>query len=61
MLDSYLTFKGAVHYAGEKWLKIKSRIPNKVTEFTVGGDINLMAKDEVTLEASRLGTNKNAK
>ncbi|WP_240000700.1 MULTISPECIES: two-partner secretion domain-containing protein [unclassified Photorhabdus] len=41
--------------------KIQIRNTNKVTEFTAGGDINLMAKDEVTLEASRIKTDKNAK
>nr|WP_256125069.1 filamentous hemagglutinin N-terminal domain-containing protein [Photorhabdus luminescens] len=41
--------------------KIQIKNTNKVTEFTAGGDINLMAKDEVTLEASRIETDKNAK
>ncbi|MBS9435793.1 filamentous hemagglutinin N-terminal domain-containing protein [Photorhabdus noenieputensis] len=41
--------------------KIQIKKTNKVTEFTAGGDINLMAKDEVTLEASRIETSKNAK
>ncbi|MDC9591493.1 hypothetical protein PSI23_19950 [Xenorhabdus sp. XENO-10] len=39
----------------------KERSTNKVTEFVAGGDINLMAKDDVTLEASRIETHKNAK
>ncbi|TDB59472.1 hemagglutinin [Photorhabdus khanii subsp. guanajuatensis] len=39
----------------------KERSTNKVTEFTAGGDINLRAKDDVTLEASRIDTQKNAK
>ncbi|PQQ39129.1 hypothetical protein C6H68_03840 [Photorhabdus luminescens] len=41
--------------------RIQIKKTNKVTEFTAGGDINLMAKDEVTLEASRIETGKNAK
>ncbi|MCW7760692.1 filamentous hemagglutinin N-terminal domain-containing protein [Photorhabdus luminescens] len=41
--------------------KIQIKNINKVTEFTAGGDINLMAQDEVTLEASRIETDKNAK
>ncbi|RAW90727.1 hypothetical protein CKY01_11565 [Photorhabdus laumondii subsp. clarkei] len=41
--------------------RIKESSTNKVTEFTAGGDINLMAKDDVTLEASKIETNKNAK
>ncbi|MCA6223150.1 hemagglutinin repeat-containing protein, partial [Photorhabdus antumapuensis] len=36
--------------------KIHIKHTNKVTEFTAGGDINLRAKDEVTLEASRIET-----
>ncbi|MDN8691137.1 hypothetical protein Q0M68_13730, partial [Staphylococcus aureus] len=34
---------------------------NKVTEFIANGDINLFAKDDITLEASKLETAKNAK
>ncbi|MCD2527505.1 DUF637 domain-containing protein [Providencia huaxiensis] len=34
---------------------------NKVTEFTAGGDINLYAKDDVTLEATKINAGKNAK
>ncbi len=41
--------------------RIQIKKTNKVTELTAGGDINLMAKDEVTLEASRIETRKNAK
>ncbi|MDB6375301.1 hemagglutinin repeat-containing protein, partial [Photorhabdus bodei] len=41
--------------------RVQIKKTNKVTEFTAGGDINLMAKDDVTLEASRLETSKNAK
>ncbi|MBI6548647.1 DUF637 domain-containing protein [Xenorhabdus lircayensis] len=39
----------------------KENSTNKVTEFVAGGDINLMAKDDVTLEASRIETHQNAK
>ncbi|WP_350305032.1 two-partner secretion domain-containing protein [Photorhabdus viridis] len=41
--------------------KTQIRNTNKVTELTAGGDITLMAKDDVTLEASRIETQKNAK
>ncbi|KOY60078.1 hypothetical protein AM629_21395, partial [Photorhabdus heterorhabditis] len=41
--------------------KTQIRKTNKVTELTAGGDITLRAKDDVTLEASRLETGKNAK
>ncbi|WP_339959320.1 DUF637 domain-containing protein, partial [Photorhabdus tasmaniensis] len=39
----------------------KERSTHKVTELTAGGDITLRAKDDVTLEASRIDTQKNAK
>ncbi|PHM72340.1 ShlA/HecA/FhaA exofamily protein [Xenorhabdus sp. KJ12.1] len=39
----------------------KESSTHKPTEFIAGGEINLMAKDDVTLEASRIETNKNAK
>nr|WP_314267283.1 DUF637 domain-containing protein [uncultured Moellerella sp.] len=38
-----------------------SETKNKVTEFTAGGDINLLARDDVTLEATKINTGKNAK
>ncbi|HHD7738582.1 TPA: DUF637 domain-containing protein [Providencia rettgeri] len=41
--------------------KTRSDKTNKVTEFTSGGDINLYAKDDVTLEATKINTGKNAK
>ncbi|HEP0304288.1 TPA: DUF637 domain-containing protein [Providencia rettgeri] len=41
--------------------KTRSETTNKVTEFTAGGDINLYAKDDVTLEASKVNAGKNAK
>lgn len=41
--------------------KTRSDKTNKVTEFTAGGDINLLAKDDVTLEATKINTGKNAK
>ncbi|EQC1410231.1 hemagglutinin repeat-containing protein [Providencia rettgeri] len=41
--------------------KTRSDKTNKVTEFTAGGDINLYAKDDVTLEATKINTGKNAK
>ncbi|MGV2934372.1 DUF637 domain-containing protein [Providencia sp. AGC89] len=41
--------------------KTRSETLNKVTEFTAGGDINLYAKDDVTLEATKINAGKNAK
>ena len=41
--------------------KTRSETTNKVTEFTSGGDINLYAKDDVTLEATKINAGKNAK
>ncbi|WFQ80874.1 DUF637 domain-containing protein [Xenorhabdus sp. SF857] len=41
--------------------RIKHHSTSKPTEFIAGGDITLMAKDDVTLEASRLDTHQNAK
>ncbi|MBD1227407.1 DUF637 domain-containing protein [Xenorhabdus griffiniae] len=41
--------------------RIKHNSTSKPAEFIAGGDITLMAKDDVTLEASRIDTNKNAK
>lgn len=41
--------------------KTRSDKTNKVTEFTAGGDINLYAKDDVTLEATKINAGKNAK
>ncbi|MBZ3683469.1 DUF637 domain-containing protein [Providencia rettgeri] len=41
--------------------KTRSETTNKVTEFTAGGDINLYAKDDVTLEATKINSGKNAK
>ncbi|MDE9448235.1 hypothetical protein KKJ04_22735, partial [Xenorhabdus bovienii] len=41
--------------------RVKQHSTNKVTEFIADGDINLMAKDDVTLEASRIETYKNAR
>ncbi len=38
----------------------KESATNKVTEFTADGNINLLAKDDVTLEAARVNTQKNA-
>lgn len=41
--------------------KHRANATNKVTEFTAGGDITLMARDDITLEAARINTAKNAK
>ncbi len=36
-------------------------VTNKVTEFTAGGDINLLSRDDSTYEASKIATDKNAR
>ncbi|WP_445375637.1 DUF637 domain-containing protein [Photorhabdus tasmaniensis] len=36
-------------------------VTNKVTEFTAGGDINLLSRDDSTYEASKITTNQHAK
>ncbi|MCW2487141.1 DUF637 domain-containing protein [Candidatus Symbiopectobacterium sp. NZEC127] len=41
--------------------KHRAHAANKVTEFTAGGDITLMARDDITLEAAKINTAKNAK
>ena len=41
--------------------KHRANATNKVTEFTAGGNITLMARDDITLEAARINTAKNAK
>lgn len=45
----------------KKYTKTFYNTNNKVTEFIANGDINLFAKDDITLEASKLETAKNAK
>ncbi|QHP75743.1 filamentous hemagglutinin N-terminal domain-containing protein [Proteus vulgaris] len=45
----------------KKYTKKRNNTNNKVTEFIANGDINLFAKDDITLEASKLETAKNAK
>ncbi len=45
----------------KKVKKTRSETTNKVTEFTAGGHINLYAKDDVTLEATKINAGKNAK
>ncbi|WP_250151004.1 DUF637 domain-containing protein [Photorhabdus akhurstii] len=48
---------------GKKKTTTRTRhdVTNKVTEFTAGGDINLLSRDDSTYEASKIATNKNAK
>ncbi|WP_264627236.1 DUF637 domain-containing protein [Candidatus Symbiopectobacterium sp. NZEC135] len=41
--------------------KHRAHAANKVTEFTAGSDITLMARDDITLEAAKINTAKNAK
>ncbi|MBG3079360.1 DUF637 domain-containing protein [Proteus mirabilis] len=45
----------------KKYTKTFYNTNNKVTEFIANSDINLFAKDDITLEASKLETAKNAK
>ncbi|PNL47990.1 filamentous hemagglutinin N-terminal domain-containing protein [Proteus mirabilis] len=45
----------------KKYTKKRHNTNNKVTEFIANGDINLFAKDDITLEASKLEIAKNAK
>ncbi|MCT8349701.1 DUF637 domain-containing protein, partial [Photorhabdus temperata] len=49
-------------YGKKKTIKrTRHDVTNKVTEFTAGGDINLLSRDDSTYEASKISTNKNAK
>ncbi len=49
-------------YGKKKTIKrTRHDVTNKVTEFTAGGDINLLSRDDSTYEASKIATNKNAK
>ncbi|WP_248463848.1 DUF637 domain-containing protein [Pectobacterium versatile] len=41
--------------------QISHNVTNKVTEFTAGGDINLLSRDDSTYEASKINAGKNAK
>lgn len=45
----------------KKYTKTFYNTNNKVTEFIVNGNINLFAKDDITLEATKIDTAKNAK
>ncbi|WP_235409951.1 DUF637 domain-containing protein [Proteus terrae] len=45
----------------KKYTKKRHNTNNKVTEFIANGDINLFAKDDITLEATKIDTAKNAK
>ncbi|WP_350305521.1 DUF637 domain-containing protein, partial [Photorhabdus viridis] len=48
---------------GKKKTTTRTRhdVTNKVTEFTAGGDINLLSRDDSTYEASKIATHQNAK
>ncbi|MQL50687.1 filamentous hemagglutinin N-terminal domain-containing protein [Photorhabdus khanii] len=48
---------------GKKKTTTRTRhdVTNKVTEFTAGGDINLLSRDDSTYEASKITTHQNAK
>ena len=41
--------------------QVSHNLTNKVTEFTAGGDINLLSRDDSTYEASKINAGKNAK
>ncbi|MEQ4923428.1 DUF637 domain-containing protein, partial [Proteus hauseri] len=45
----------------KKYTKTFYNTNNKVTEFIANGDISLFAKDDITLEATKINTAKNAK
>ncbi|WP_232799185.1 DUF637 domain-containing protein [Proteus vulgaris] len=45
----------------KKYTKTFNNTTNKVTEFIASDDINLIAKDDITLEATKIDTAKNAK
>ncbi|MEQ5227443.1 DUF637 domain-containing protein [Proteus cibi] len=45
----------------KKYTKTFYNTNNKVTEFIANGNINLFAKDDITLEATKIDTAKNAK
>ncbi|WP_426774058.1 DUF637 domain-containing protein [Proteus faecis] len=45
----------------KKYTKTFYNTNNKVTEFIANGNINLLAKDDITLEATKIDTAKNAK
>ncbi|PHM46476.1 ShlA/HecA/FhaA exofamily protein [Xenorhabdus mauleonii] len=59
--NSFLGIRSCRVFGSKTETHRKVSSTNKPTEFIAGGDINLMAKDDVTLEASRIETNKNAK
>uniref|UniRef100_UPI0036DF32FC DUF637 domain-containing protein n=1 Tax=Photorhabdus sp. RM322S TaxID=3342825 RepID=UPI0036DF32FC len=48
---------------GKKKTTTRTRhdVTNKVTEFTAGGDINLLSRDDSTYEASKIATHQHAK
>ncbi|WP_434523946.1 DUF637 domain-containing protein [Photorhabdus asymbiotica] len=49
-------------YGKKKTIKrTRHDVTNKVTEFTAGGDINLLSRDDSTYEASKIATHQNAK
>ena len=45
----------------KKYTKKSYNTNNKVSEFIANGDINLFAKNDITLEATKINTTKNAK
>ncbi|MDC9623942.1 DUF637 domain-containing protein, partial [Xenorhabdus sp. XENO-7] len=57
---SFLGIKSCSIFGSSTETRRQENSTNKATEFIADGDINLMAKDDVTLEASRIETQKNA-
>ena len=57
----FLGFKSCNLFGSKNRNWTKSQVKNKVTEFTAEEDINLWARDDITLEAAKISTGKNAK
>ncbi|HGM6878993.1 TPA: DUF637 domain-containing protein [Serratia marcescens] len=58
--NSFLGIKSCSVFGSKTRVQTKESSTNKVTEFTAGGNINLLARNNVVLEASRIATGKNA-
>ncbi|WP_135678981.1 DUF637 domain-containing protein [Arsenophonus nasoniae] len=59
--NRFLGIKSCRVFGSETQTRQKSNATNKVTEFTADGNITLMARDDITLEATKVNTQKNAK
>lgn len=58
--NSFLGIKSCKAFGSKTRVQTRESSTNKVTEFTAGGNINLLARNNVVLEASRIATGKNA-